>query len=399
MHTPQLFKPATRHKTKLRMAIDGPPGSGKTYTALRLAFALGRRVALIDTEHGSAAKYAGEAPDGTPFVFDVLELHEFGPAVYENATKAAGEAGYDVLIIDSLSHAWAGTGGALEMVDRAAASKTRGNTFTAWKDVTPQHNRMVEAILRCPCHVIVTMRTKMEYVLETDERGKQVPRKVGLGPVQRAGVEYEFDIVADLDHAHTLTVSKSRCSAIDGRVVTKPDAGFMGHVIRWLNDGADAARESLDAAGVGFAPPPAAGQGTSAANGVTAGPVDVRELARRRAAGNTDSPKTASSPQAETVDLPPATDPHEQFDSDPLTSEQLAELVALRDRLQIPAPVWHGKILAKRGVATARNLNGRQAQELIANLQAKVTEREADELFGEAADEPQREPPQEPAKN
>ncbi len=227
-----LFKKATRKKLKLRMALDGPAGSGKTYTGLRFAFALGKRVAVIDTEHGSASKYQGDSPDGTVFDFDVLELESFAPARYAEAIEEAGRAGYDVILVDSLSHAWDGKDGALEQVDRKG-----GNSFAAWKDVTPQHRRMVEALLAAPCHVVVTMRSRSEYVMEANERGKMTPRRVGLAPVQRAGMEYEFDLYGSLDHTHTLAISKSRCPAVTDLVVPSPGAAFLLPVIAWLADG------------------------------------------------------------------------------------------------------------------------------------------------------------------
>ena len=237
-----MFKPATREKLKLRMAIDGPSGSGKTYTALRFGFGLvdgdAGRVAVIDTEHRAASKYQGEAPDGIPWTFDVCELVHFAPTAYAAAIKEAGQAGYDVLIVDSLSHAWEGIGGALDLVDQKG-----GNKFTAWKDVTPLHRSMIEAILASPCHVIATMRTKTEYILEeeTNKQGKtiQVPKKIGMAPIQRSGTEYEFDVVADMDLSHTLSVSKTRCPAMDGQKSVKPDAGFIAPLKRWLSLGAE----------------------------------------------------------------------------------------------------------------------------------------------------------------
>jgi hypothetical protein len=98
---------------------------------------------------------------------------------------------------------------------------------------------MVESILASKCHVVVTMRSKMEYVLEPDEKGKMVPRKVGMEPIQRAGLEYEFDLVCDMDLSHLLTVSKSRCSAVDGAKVPCPGPEFMTPIITWLNEGTE----------------------------------------------------------------------------------------------------------------------------------------------------------------
>lgn len=232
-----MFKPAQKTQSKLRMTIDGPAGSGKTYTALRFAHALanGGQIAFIDTERGSASKYAGDAPDGIPWKFDVLELIQFSPEKYTEAILVAGRAGYSVLVIDSLSHAWEGVGGALDLKQRA------GEAWSAWRHVTPVHNRMIDAILQAPLHVITTMRSRMEYVQETDGNGRTVIRKVGLSPIQRPGTEYEFDIVCDIDWSHILTVSKSRCSAVADMTVEKPGPEFMRPVIEWLNSGGAAA--------------------------------------------------------------------------------------------------------------------------------------------------------------
>lgn len=227
------FTPAVQTQGKARIALIGPSGSGKTYSALAIGQELGARVAVIDTERGSASKYA------SLFAFDVLPLSDFSPLVYVAAIKAASDAGYDVLIIDSLSHAWMGTGGALAMVDAAAKRDPRGNSYTAWRDVTPLQNQMVDAILAAPLHVIATMRVKTEYVMEKDERtGKMAPRKVGLAPIQRDGMEYEFDLVGDLDANNTLIVSKSRCPALNGAVVPKPGQDVGQTIKAWLSEGA-----------------------------------------------------------------------------------------------------------------------------------------------------------------
>lgn len=231
-----MFKKAERTKLKGRIALDGPSGSGKTYSALRAAFAMGKRVAVIDTEHQSASKYAGENPDGTPWEFDVCELTEFGPDRYAQAVQSAGKEGYDVIVIDSLSHAWTGEGGALDLVDRKAGS---GNKFTAWRDVTPLHRRMIDAMLSSPAHIIATMRTQTEYVLEPNEHGRMVPRKIGTKPIQREGMEYEFDVVGDLDYTHTLTVSKSRCPILQDAKSVKPNAEFWLPFCQWLNSGTE----------------------------------------------------------------------------------------------------------------------------------------------------------------
>jgi len=221
------------------MTIDGPAGSGKTYTALRFAHALGGRIAFIDSERGSASKYVGDSPDGIPWDFDVVELTSFSPEKYTAAIEAAGKMGYQVLIIDSLSHAWEGVGGALEIKQRV------GESWSAWRHVTPIHNRMVDAILQSPCHVITTMRSRIEYVQEVDSNGKTVIRKIGMAPIQRPGFEYEFDIVADMDWAHIMTVSKSRCTAVSDMKMEFPGPEFIGKVKEWLASGEKPAERPL----------------------------------------------------------------------------------------------------------------------------------------------------------
>ena len=228
------FSKATKKRSKARVALDGPSGSGKTYSALVAAEVLaeGGRVAVIDTERGSASLYSDR------FDFDVLELETFSPQNYIDAIEAAETAGYAVIVIDSLSHAWEGEGGALDMVDKAAKRSSSGNSYTAWKDVTPLQRKMVDAMLQAKSHVIVTMRSKMDYVQEKDERtGKTAIRKVGMAPIQRQGMEYEFTIVGDLDIDHNLCVSKSRCETLADAVVNKPDAKFFRKLLDWLNDG------------------------------------------------------------------------------------------------------------------------------------------------------------------
>lgn len=228
------FKKAEKTQAKLRMALIGPAGSGKTYTALKVAQGLGERVAVIDTERGSASKYADL------FGFDVLELESFEPENYIAAIAAAEEAGYDVVVVDSLSHAWSGRGGILEFVDREAAKSPRSNSFGVWRHATPKHNRLVDAMLGSRIHVIATMRSKMEYVQAQGADGKTEIRKVGMQPVQRDGLEYEFDVVGDLDDRNTLSITKSRCIELAGQVIEKPGADLAATLAAWLGTGAPA---------------------------------------------------------------------------------------------------------------------------------------------------------------
>lgn len=234
------IRKATRTQARLRLGLIGPAGSGKTYTALRMAMVLaqGKPVLFLDTEHGSAEKYADYTdPEVGKFAFDVITPDAFSPDVYIEAIRLAEQNGYAVLILDSLSHAWMGKGGALELVDKAQARQKTQNSFTAWRDVTPLHNAMVDAIVGARVHIIATLRSKMEYVQEKDPNGKTIIRKVGLQPVQRDGLEYEFDIVGDLDQDNNLVVGKTRCSAIAGGVYAKPGKAMADEIIHWLNEG------------------------------------------------------------------------------------------------------------------------------------------------------------------
>lgn len=228
------FVTATKEQAKARVALAGPSGSGKTWTGLIIATGLAGpdgRIAVIDTERGSASKYAG------PFKFDRLNMYRYDPRDLVKALASAAKAGYDVVLIDSLSRFWSGAGGMLEVVDHAAKRSYGGNSFGGWKEARPIENDMIEAMLGYPGHVIVTMRTKTAYEITKTDSGKTVPVKIGLQPEQRGGIEYEFDVVADMDLENTLTVSKSRCPELSGRVINRPDHEVPETLLAWLTDG------------------------------------------------------------------------------------------------------------------------------------------------------------------
>jgi pyruvate/2-oxoglutarate dehydrogenase complex dihydrolipoamide acyltransferase (E2) component len=227
------FKKATRSQAKMRLALVGPAGSGKSYTALTFARVFGRRIAVIDSENESASLYADDVAE-----FDVTNLESFSPRKYVEAIHAAEAAGYDVIVVDGISQAWAGKDGALEMVDKAAKRSQSGNTFMAWRDVTPEHNTLVDAMVRCKAHLIVTMRAKTEYVMQEGPGGKKTPKKIGMAPIQRDGLDFEFTVVGEMDVDHNLMVSKTRCKDIDGAVISKPGPELAETLLRWLNSGA-----------------------------------------------------------------------------------------------------------------------------------------------------------------
>jgi hypothetical protein len=228
------FTPATKEQVKARIALDGPSGSGKTWTALLTAKVLAGpdgKVAVIDTERESASLYADE------FTFDTLNMHTYDPRDLVKALAAAGAAGYAVVVIDSLSHFWMGQGGMLEQVDNAARRSYGGNSFGGWKDARPMERAMIDALLAYPGHVIVTMRTKSEWVIQENDRGKKEPKKVGTKAEQRDGIEYEFTIVGDMDLEHTLVISKSRARPLADAVIRMPDETFGQTILDWLGKG------------------------------------------------------------------------------------------------------------------------------------------------------------------
>ena len=237
------FKKATRAQARLRLGLIGPAGSGKTYTALRIAAGLGGKIAVIDTERGSASLYMGERG----IEFDVIELDSYEVEHFIDAIQAAAAGGYTTLIIDSLSHAWAGKGGILEYVDKAGKRNQGGGNFGAWRDATPRHNALVDAILGAPLHVICTLRSKVEYVVENIGGRTQV-RKVGLQPVQRDGLEYEFTVVGDVTQEHDLIVTKTRAAFLKDAVIREAGEDLGKQLSQWLSAGEPPAAKPQPAA-------------------------------------------------------------------------------------------------------------------------------------------------------
>lgn len=222
-----MFKKAERKQAKLRLALAGPSGSGKTYSALLLAQGIGGRIAVIDTEHGSASLYADIAD------FDTLELHApYSPERYVDAITAAEQAGYSVLIIDSYSHEWTGSGGCLEANEQLAHQKFRGNTWAAWNETTPRHRRLTDKILTSSLHIICTMRSKTETV---QGEGKKI-LKLGMKSEQRDGTDYEFTVVLDLTHdGHVAMASKDRTKLFEAPELISEETGRR--LLAWLNSG------------------------------------------------------------------------------------------------------------------------------------------------------------------
>ena len=222
------FTPAVRKRAKLRLAISGPSGAGKTYGALQIAAGIGGKVALIDTERGSASLYSDILP------FDTLELNPpYSPERFIEAIKAAESAGYDVIVIDSITHEWNGSGGCCDINENLAQAKYRGNTWSAWSETTPRHRAFVDAILQSSCHVIATMRSKTETVQGEDKK----VRKVGMKTEQRDGTDYEFTVMLELEHEkHLAVATKDRTRLFREPHVISPETGKR--LIAWLDSGA-----------------------------------------------------------------------------------------------------------------------------------------------------------------
>lgn len=274
------FAKATKEQAKLRLALFGPSGSGKTYTALRLAAGMGGGIALIDTERGSASKYADR------FTFDVLELPARDIDTYCQAIEAA--AGYDVLIVDSLTHAWQQL---LDEVDRIAKAKYRGNTWAAWSEGTPRQRKLVNAILNFDGHIIATMRVKTEWVTDTDKRGRAAPKRVGLAPQQGKGIEYEFDLLMELSPEHVINVLKDRTGKFQDRIVEKPGEDLGKELAAWLMDGAvpkkKATRKPRPKPTPKSPPHPNGNSGKKKANGHSWPALVVQAVIREKLAENT----------------------------------------------------------------------------------------------------------------
>lgn len=238
------FVKATKEQAKLRLALFGPSGSGKTYTSLRIATGMGGPIALVDSERRTARKYSDR------FDFAVEELADKSIEAYCKVIREAGEGKFNVLIIDSLSHAWQEL---LMDIDKLAATKFRGNTWSAWSEGTPKQRKLVDTLLDSPCHIIATMRSKTEWVQETGHNGKAKPVKVGLAPEQGKGIEYEFDMLMELTTEHVATVSKDRTGQFQDKMIEKPDEKFGEELKAWLESGTPAAKPAKPSAEVASA--------------------------------------------------------------------------------------------------------------------------------------------------
>jgi hypothetical protein len=226
-----VIRKAERSQVKIRVALIGPSGSGKTYSALRLAKGLapGGLVVLIDTEHRRADYYADE------FSFSKIDIAPpFAPERYIQAIEAAEEAGAEVIIVDSGSHEWNGKGGILQIKDAMPGA----NDYVKWAVLTPRHDAFVDKLIRCKPHLIVNLRGKDEYVLEANERGKQAPKKVGVGAQMRDGLEYEMtcSLLLDLEK-HIASPMKDNTHIFENKYEVLTEAHGAA-LLAWCESGA-----------------------------------------------------------------------------------------------------------------------------------------------------------------
>jgi hypothetical protein len=236
----QLQK-ATRKQVKLRLNLSAPSGAGKTYSALLLAKGLvgdWSKIAVIDTENGSASLYEHLG------AFNVIDLRPpFSPERYIQAVDTCLEGGMECIIIDSSSHEWSGPGGCLEMNDKLANAKYKGNTWSAWNETTPKHDAFVNKVLQADCHIITCTRSKMETVMTDDKKVK----KVGMKDIQREGWEYELTVSLGIDRdTHMAIASKDRTELFEGKtpfVITEA----TGKIIKeWCARGVKSAEEKKE---------------------------------------------------------------------------------------------------------------------------------------------------------
>lgn len=222
------FAPASRRAVKLKIAVEGPSGSGKTLGALALAVGLaeGGRVAVIDTENGSASLYADR------YAFDTLEIQPpYLTSKYKDAVQAAIAGEYAVLVIDNISHQWEGDGSVLQRKEEK--DKRGGNHWTNWADFTKEHNEFRALLLNAPLHLICTMRSKMAYSQEGEGKGSRI-QKLGLQPIQREGMEYEFTLAFDVQMDHKAAASKDRTSLFVGELTDLLNPTTPKRLLQWL---------------------------------------------------------------------------------------------------------------------------------------------------------------------
>lgn len=254
------IRQAERQKLKCRLLIAGVTGSGKTLSALRIAKGIKEgmlrdeperavKIAIADSENASSERYAPKQKgvienEVSEHEFDIIDMTDTRIDVYTQLFAYAESQKVDILIIDSISHAWQSL---IDEVQALANSKFKGNTYTAWSVGTPKQKKFVKALLNFSGHVIATVRSKMAYELQENDRGRKVPVKLGLAPEQGKEIEYEFDLVLEINAEHTGTFTKSRLFELAGTDHIKPDEKIGNQLYDWFESGIDLSKQVEEA--------------------------------------------------------------------------------------------------------------------------------------------------------
>lgn len=247
-----IFKQASKDQSYLRAVLHGTPGAGKSWTALKIAHYLEKlygyepnSIVTLDTERGSLSKYAGEVynEDGDRFQFltvgDDFLQGDYNPRKLNLFLKEIEKEGKKIVIIDSLSHFWNGSGGILDLIDQEG-KKLKGNTFAAWKTGDPIYRDLVQTLTTAKAHIICTLRAKMEYAQKRNSDTNRLEvQRVGLAPEFRDHFVSEMDVEGILDDSHTMVIGKTRCNAVDGKVYNKPGLDFAKSLYEWNTSGAN----------------------------------------------------------------------------------------------------------------------------------------------------------------
>jgi hypothetical protein len=243
------FQKAARHAVKLKIGVDGPSGAGKTLGALSLAVGItaGGKIALGDSENGSASLYADR------FAFDTVMIPNAEPDTYKAIIDAAVAGGYAALILDSLSHAWLKVLAEKEEYDR---NHPKSNSWTNWRIFGPRWDGLMAHVLQAPIHIIATMRSKQAYE-QVQSGDKKSVVKLGLQPQVREGAEYEFGLVFSVEQNHLATATKDRTGLFAGREVDLCDATLHQELVRWMNSGGPMATPPVSAPAIPSKPAPA----------------------------------------------------------------------------------------------------------------------------------------------
>jgi len=309
------MRKASRKRTKARIGFAGPSGAGKTMSALLTAYGMvedWNKIGMVDTEMGSGELYVGTAVKGLNLTIGEYNYIRIDPPYnatkYLDAIKEMEAAGIEVIIIDSLTHAWAGSGGLLDKHGRLTDASKSKNSWAAWRTVTPEHNALVDAMLLSKSHIIATVRSKQEYAQTKDEAtGKVSVEKLGMAPIQREGMEYEFTVFLDIEISHIAHASKDRTTQFDGLYFkVSPETGKK--YIEWMMSG-KSETEIPDA--VKIERPPEKPQDWSGYDNKPELPTPAKELKEELAqAFEKSTPETIPSAQpAQTPAQPPITPP------------------------------------------------------------------------------------------